>query len=439
MSHPFPLQDSDVIDVTPPRRRRWRGWVLAGLVVIFIALYRSLSIYLSALWFGSLGYSSVYWYIFKLKLALFLVFTVLTAAILRSVFWLLERVFAAHAIERRTIVINNQPVEFSPARFIRPVSWLVAVVFGLFYGLEMKSEWQTFALYFNQVPTTLHDPIFQKPLGFYLFSLPVYDSVSSWLVSLAFVILCAALAYSLLAIPQQVLKTTAKSARSVAFASVSCALALFLLLLAWRVYLSRFPYLWEDHQTFSGVTYTEAKYLLPALYLVCIALLIAAAISVLNAFTKRGLRLLLVALAIPVTVYVVGVFIVPAYVTSFIVKPNELGRETPYIEQNIAWTRRAFGLEQLELREFQAESSVEAFDLNSNRPTLENIRLWDWHALQDTLKQIQAIRTYYDFPDVDVDRYSVDGVRQMMVAAREIDVGSLPETSRNWINEKLIY
>ena len=131
--------------------------------------------------------------------------------------------------------------------------------------------------------------------------------------------------------------------------------------------------------------------------------------------------------------------LVPAYVTSFIVKPNELGRETPYIEHNIAWTRRAFGLEQVELREFQAEASIEALELNANRPTLDNIRLWDWRALQDTLKQIQAIRTYYDFPDVDVDRYSADGIRQMMVAAREIDVKKLPESSRNWINEKLIY
>ena len=180
--------------------------------------------------------------------------------------------------------------------------------------------------------------------------------------------------------------------------------------------------------------------MLPALYLLTLALLVAAAISLVNAFSKRGLRLLLVALAIPFAVYVIGVYIVPAYVTSFIVKPNELERETPYIEQNIAWTRRAFGLEQVELREFQAENTVEALDLNANRATLDNIRLWDWRALQDTLKQIQAIRTYYDFPDVDVDRYNLDaGIRQMMVAAREINVKNLPEASRNWINEKLIY
>jgi len=440
VSESFPLRNDEVIDVGPGRRRRWRIWLIVALVLLLIVLSRGLAIYLSAAWFSSLGFSAVYWYIFKLKVGLFLAFAIATVLLLRTAFWLLERAFASQTLEKRTIVVNNQPIQFAPERFVRPLGWILAVLFGFFYGLAMKADWQTFALYFNRATTATPDPIFQKPLGFYLFSLPLYDLISGWLITLAFVVLCASIVYSLLTLPQKVLKVAARNATSKTFSVVSLALAVFLLLLSWRTYLSRFPYLWEDHQTFSGVTFTEAKYLLPALYLVCIALLIAAAISVLNAFTKRGLRLLLVALAIPVTVYVVGVFIVPAYVTSFIVKPNELGRETPYIEQNIAWTRRAFGLEQLELREFPAENSVEALDLNANRATLENIRLWDWHALQDTLKQIQAIRTYYDFPDVDVDRYSIDGsIRQMMIAAREINVKNLPESSRNWINEKLIY
>jgi uncharacterized membrane protein (UPF0182 family) len=408
-------------------------------VLLLLVLSRGLSIFLSAAWFGSLGFSAVYWYIFKLKVGLFLAVAIVTIVILRTAFWLLEKTFASQTMGKRTIVVNKQPIQFSPERFVRPIGWIISVVFGIFFGLAMKGDWQTFALYFNQAPAPTQDPIFNKPLAFYLFSLPLYDLLSGWLITLGFVILCAAIVYSLLALPQSVLKIAGKDSVRKPFSAVSLALALFLLLLAWRTYLSRFPYLWEDHQTFTGVTFTEAKYLLPALYFVCIALLIAAAISVINAFSKRGLRLLLLALAIPLSIYVVGVYLVPAYVTSFIVKPNELGRESPYIEHNIAWTRRAFGLEEVELREFQAENSTEALNLDANRPTLENIRLWDWRALQDTLKQIQAIRTYYDFPDVDVDRYRADGVRQMMVAAREIDVRKLPESSRNWINEKLIY
>ena len=110
---------------------------------------------------------------------------------------------------------------------------------------------------------------------------------------------------------------------------------------------------------------------------------------------------------------------VPAYVQSFVVKPNEIDREAPFISHNIEWTRKGFGLDQIELREFQAEGTTEALDIDNNRENFENIRLWDWQALKDTLKQIQAIRTYYDFQDVDVDRYLTAGkLRQTMVAPR---------------------
>ncbi|HXL79922.1 MAG TPA: UPF0182 family protein, partial [Pyrinomonadaceae bacterium] len=440
MSERFRLADNEVIDVGGPKRRHWRRWVLAAIALLLLILSRTLGIYLSAAWFSSLGFSSVYWYIFKLKLGLFFAFLLATAFLLRGAFWLLERHFRSHALQKRSIVVNNQTVQISPERFVRPVSWVIAILFALFYGLDMKGAWQTFALYFNQAQVATLDPIFHKPVSFYLFSLPVYDLVSSWLITLSFVVLCASIVYSLLAAPPKASQANGASTGKRSFAAVSVALAAFLLLLAWQTYLSRFPYLWEDHQTFTGVTFSEAQYLLPALRLVAIALLLAALVALINAFTKRGLKLMLFGLALPLAVFVVGVLLVPAYVTSFIVKPNELGRETPYIEENITWTRRAFGLEQVELREFQADNSVESLDLNANRPTLDNIRLWDWHALQDTLKQIQAIRTYYDFPDVDVDRYRLsDTTRQMMIAAREIDLKKLPDASRNWINEKLIY
>ncbi len=440
MSESRPLQDDEVIDVGPPKKRRWRRWVIAAIVLLIILMSRGASVFLSAAWFGSLGFSSVYWYIFKLKIGLFAAFALATALILRLAFWLLERIFAAQGLEQRTIILNNQPFQIAPGRFISPISWIIAALFGFFYGLAMKNEWQVFALFLNRSHPPAVDPIFQKPLGFYLFSLPLYDSINSWLITLALVILSAAIIYSLLVIPQKVLKSPTVLTHGKSFSAVSVALAVFLMFLSWRVYLSRFPYLWDDHQIFSGVTFTEANYLLPALFLVSIALLVAAAICLINAFTKKGLRLLLVSLAIPLFVYIVGVYLVPIYVTNFIVKPNELARETPYIEHNIVWTRRAFGLEQVEFREFEADPALASFDLASNRPTIDNIRLWDWHALQDTLKQIQAIRIYYEFPDVDVDRYQLDGTtRQMMVAARELRVGSLPAQSRNWINEKLIY
>ena len=414
--------------------------ILVFLAIALLTMSRLLSVYLSALWFESLGYSAVYWYIFKLKAGLFAGAAVITALILSSTFWLFQRLFGSAAFEQRTIILNNQPFQFSPARVIRPVGWLVSAFFGLVYGLAIKDDWQQFALFTHQPATSGIDPVFGKSLGFYLFSLPWYESLSTWLLGVTAIILLAAFAYSLLGLPQRVLKPSVRWSSGAAFRGVCCALALFLVILSWRTYLSRFPFLWDDHQTFSGVTYTEAHFVLPALLLVSIALLVAAVISLVNAFTVRRLSLLLIAIALPVSVYVIGVVLVPSYVQSFIVKPNELDRETPFINHNIEWTKRGFGLDQIELRDFQAEGNAEALDLQNNLDSVNNIRLWDWQALQDTLKQIQAIRTYYDFQDVDVDRYVTSGrIQQVMIAPREINDAKLPESSRNWVNERLIY
>jgi uncharacterized membrane protein (UPF0182 family) len=445
MSQPISLDPhGEIIDVgrVRPRRKRWRWFILLAILVLLFVASRGLSIYISALWFGSLGYSSVYWYMFKLKVELFAIFFVLTVLILRGGFWLVERAFAKFALDRRTILVNQQPVNFSPSRVLKPAAWVVAVLAGLVFGLSMREIWRTFALYFHRVPTELTDPIFNKPVAFYLFTLPVYDAVSGWLIYLAIIILCATIVYALLAVTQQGLAGTGAFARArrTSVAAVSCALAALLLISAWQFLLSRYPYLWDDHQTFSGVTYMEANYLLPGYVWVAGSLILAALIALLNAFLLRRLRILIAGVAIPVLVYLIAAVIVPWYVTTFIVKPNELGRETPYIEHNIVWTRRAFAVDRIEQRNFEAESSVEAFDLQNNRVTLDNIRLWDWRALQDTLKQIQAIRTYYDFPDVDVDRYPIGAQgRQVMIAARELNLTKLPAASRNWINERLIY
>jgi uncharacterized membrane protein (UPF0182 family) len=172
---------------------------------------------------------------------------------------------------------------------------------------------------------------------------------------------------------------------------------------------------------------------------VSIALAVGAVLALVNAVAAPRVRWLVLAVA-PAAVCYLAVGIMSWYVTSFIVKPNELVREAPFITHNIEMTRKAFALDRVEQHPFPADSGVEAVDAPHNQDTLQNIRLWDWRALQDTLRQIQEIRTYYDFPDIDIDRYVVNGqVRQMMLATRELNVEKLPESSRNWINEKLIY
>src|SRR3977135_3619103 len=172
---------------------------------------------------------------------------------------------------------------------------------------------------------------------------------------------------------------------------------------------------------------------------VSIALAIGALLALVNAVSAPRVRWLVLAIA-PAAICYVLTGVASWYVTSFIVKPNELVREAPFITHNIEMTRRAFALDRIEQHPFPAESGVEAVDAGHNEDTLQNIRLWDWRALQDTLRQIQEIRTYYDFPDIDIDRYEIEGTtREVMLATRELNVEKLPESSRNWINEKLIY
>jgi uncharacterized membrane protein (UPF0182 family) len=219
----------------------------------------------------------------------------------------------------------------------------------------------------------------------------------------------------------------------------SIAVAFLLLVLAARVFIGRIELLLEDHTVFGGVTYTDAHVILGGMLVVCCALILGAVISALNWVTRPRLSWLVLA-PVPAVVCYVLVQIAAWYVSSFIVKPNQLVREQPYIAHNIEFTRQAYSLDRITQREFPAEVSVGAADPANNQATLQNIRLWDWQALRDTLRQIQEIRTYYDFPDVDIDRYSIDGqTREVMLAARELNVEKLPESSRNWINEKLIY
>jgi uncharacterized membrane protein (UPF0182 family) len=206
-----------------------------------------------------------------------------------------------------------------------------------------------------------------------------------------------------------------------------------------RVYIGRFERLFDDHTIFGGVTYTDAHVTLTGMLVVCAALVLGAAIAAVNAVRLPRGRWL-VAAVLPAAVCYVAVQAVAWYVSSFIVKPNELVREKPYIVYNTELTRQAYGLNRVAQREFPAETTVDAADPENNQATLQNIRLWDWRALQDTLRQIQEIRTYYDFPDIDIDRYEIDGTtREVMLATRELNVDKLPESSRNWINDKLIY
>jgi uncharacterized membrane protein (UPF0182 family) len=320
-----------------------------------------------------------------------------------------------------------------------------ALVVSLASGAGMMADWQTLALYWYGAPEHLPaparqllDPIFGRPLPFYLFTLPALQLVTGWLLTIA--AMAGGIAVFFIAITGGTRLLGRRPDTGIAaWRGLSIAAAVVLLMFAVRVYLGRYERLFQDHTIFAGVTYTEAHVTLTGMLVVSVALAAGALMALVNAVAAPRARWLAAAV-IPAAVCYAIVGVIGWYVGNFIVKPNELVRETPYIAHNIEMTRRAYGLDRVVQRPFPAETSVEAVDAANNQATLKNIRLWDWRELQDTLRQIQEIRTYYDFPDIDIDRYEIDGeVRQMMLAARELNIDKLPESSRNWINEKLIY
>jgi len=429
--------------IRPPRlqapRRRWL-WLL---IVVFavVAFGRTwLSYYVDSLWFGSLGYAAVFWKTLGLRWAIFAISFAVTFAFLYGTFMVLKRTEFTADERGHTILIGGRVVKLPVGSIMR----LLAIGGSLFVAFTiagiMMADWQTFALYFYAPHATgFIDPIFGRPLTFYLFTLPAWQSISGWLLAMALLSLAIAGFFLLANGGARALEGYVNRYDLVSWRGVSLTFSFVLLVIAWRVYLSRFDLLFQDHTVFSGVTYTDAHIFIPGLLVVSLALVFGAIIAAANAFWwKRGRRLLIA--AGPAVICYVLLQIIGWYVGSFIVRPNELVRETPYIVNNIKLTRQAYDLDKMLPQRFPAEMTPEAADPANNQATLQNIRLWDWRALQDTLRQIQEIRTYYDFPDIDIDRYEIDGqLTQVMLAARELNINKLPESSRNWINEKLIY
>jgi uncharacterized membrane protein (UPF0182 family) len=423
-----------------PRRRRF-VLILVALAVIFFGGGAALSYYVDVLWFRSLGYGDVFWKTLSLRWEVFTVFAATTFVILYGSFLALKRAHLSDLPDGHTIIIRGQQVKLPVEPVLRLIALGVSLSIAAASGAAMMAEWTTIALFWYTPSSTaaVVDPIFGKPLNFFLFTLPAWQLILSWLLTLAAITCVLAVLFILIAGGGRVLAGRLSRQVTLPWRGVSIAFAFLLLILAMRVYVGRFELLLEDHTIFSGVTYTDAHVTLTGMLVVCAALVLGAGIAAVNAVRlPRGRRL--VAAIVPAAVCYLAVQAVGWYVSSFIVKPNELVRERPYIIFNTNWTRQAYGLDRVTQREFPADTTVEAADPSNNQATLQNIRLWDWRALQDTLRQIQEIRTYYDFPDIDIDRYDIEGTtREVMLAARELNVDKLPESSRNWINDKLIY
>ena len=417
------------IGITGPRRRApWRG---AVVVLIIAAIVLSICLILLALtgdflvdwlWFSTIGYFDVFWTtIFAEAVVFFTVF--LATAIILWVNGLLASRFARSPWTQRPADLEWKRAGIATLpdvlEFLRlRLPWPVVVTGGasLLAVLVAWGEvhnWGVFLRFLYQVPYGASDPLYDKDIGFYVFALPAYVVIKNWmLLTLLLSALFAGAIYWVRGHIEYDAQRRSMSPTAIAHGSVL--LGFFFAVKAWSYGLDRYLLLYHDNGVVVGASYTDIHVELPVLWLL-IGLSIVAAFASWTNFRVRTYRLPVAAAVLVFGGSVVLSGLIPGLFQRLFVKPNELQLEKPYIERNIALTQHAYNLRQITAKPFPAEQDLTFKTLEANKATIDNIRLWDWQPLMDTYAQLQEIRTYYKFDDVDVDRYWLDGTYQSVM------------------------
>jgi uncharacterized membrane protein (UPF0182 family) len=376
-------------------------WAVSGVggITIILAL---LNIYTEVLWFSQLGFTERFWKVIWVKWSLFLAFAVVAYAFLK---WNLRPIRSISSVPPQLLV------------------WL-PVVLAVVLGSVAQSRWETVLLYVNRVASGLSDPVFSRDVGFYFFSLPFQLFLSSWILTL---LVATFLVTEASYIPAKFINLGIRHG-TLLWSGI-------LVLIVWKVLLAQYGLVYSARGAVFGAGYADIQAQVLA-YRIFAGLTLAASITLLFAKTLRTIWIAGSAWACS---WLVVVMIYPGIVQHFIVRPNELKCERPYIGNNIKFTRLAYGIDAIEEKKFVPQPLSRDL-LARNSATLNNIRLWDSRALLDTYKQLQEMRLYYEFGDVDIDRYYISGeYTQVMLAPRELNQGKLPAKSRTWINQRFKY
>ena len=282
----------EIVNWRQPPRRRLFFFVLALLAVVVFFGRTALSYYVDALWFGSLGYGDVFWKTVSLQWTVFAAFSAVTFLVLYGWFQALRRSYQPDLPGAGTIFINGKPLKLPVERILRVVVLVVPLVIAVVTGSSMMAEWLTFALYWYAPRTTgsVVDPIFGKPLSFYLFTLPAWQSLTGWLLTIAMIACVGALFFILITGGTRALAGRRGSYIPLPWRGFSLAFAFLLLIIAMRAYISRFERLFDDHTIFGGVTYTDAHVMLSGILVVCAALVVGAAIAAINVVSAPRAR-----------------------------------------------------------------------------------------------------------------------------------------------------
>ena len=415
-------------------RHSLRVVVIAAVLLLLMAGPALVGFITDYLWFGEVGFEQVFITVLRAQGITFTVFFAVSAL------WLALnlRVALASIGDLRAVFTTAEGIEVPlPGRQqLRLLANLVAVVLAMLFGLFASSQWPAFLSWWYAVPFGQADPVLGNDAAFYVFSLPFFQMVRGTAQALVVIaaLACGALYFLSGGLASGFPRSIALSGP--ARQHLSLLAAVFFLLLAFGAWLARAEYLVSPSAIIFGPGYADIAARMPAALLLLVVSLAGAGLAGLQAFSPRNWPIPVAAgLYLAVTV---GGAVYGTALQRFVVTPNEQVREAPYIEHNIAATRRAFDLDDVEVRELSGNAQLTLADINENGATLENVRLWDHEPLLETFGQLQEIRTYYDFISVDNDRYEIDGrLRQVMLSARELNPASLP--NRTWVNERLTF
>ena len=417
-----------------------RNWIVifsvAAVFILLASARECISFVVDWQFFREIGYEAVFTKTFIAKLLTGLAFGVIAfLTIFVNLIIAGKRTFSHNGLHS---LWGNLP-QFSHIDFGRvmgSISFLAALAaFVLAFPIGTR-YWEQALLFLNSVPAGLTDPLFGKDISFFLFQYPFIDAMNTMVRGM---IVIAALLTTVIYVLRGGVALMNRFFSVDAFVKrhLGVLVSLFLLSLAASFYLDRYSLLNTEHGVLYGASYTDVHARLVMLW-VMIVLTVVTALAVSALATHRSVAVPLIAILVLVCVYVLGLKVYPSIFQSVKVSPNESVLEQPYLTHHIQFTRFGYGLENIELQPFATGKPLTFSDIRRNISTIQNIRLWDEEPLLKTYSQLQQIRTYYHFNDVDNDRYTVNGkYLQVMLSPRELSYADLP--GKSWINERLVF
>ncbi|MDD2696757.1 MAG: UPF0182 family protein [Candidatus Pacebacteria bacterium] len=435
------------------------GVAVGGVFILSVVLWL-LGLYPDVLFFRSLGYESVFWKTNLVKWGFFWGAWLIILAVLMVNFFIIKR-FVVFLGRKET---PKPPPEDERDRRYRTPHWnereeygakalrnnnlliniftpILTAITGLIIAIVVAGGWERVLLWANQFPMGTADPIFGKDISFYLFSLPFQQSLSNWTFWILFFLLvenvCLYLVYYYYAKDNESEEAKIRVGERGMGHSVVI-LAAILGVLIWQRVLGLYQLLYASGGTVYGAGYTDVNVRIGANWFFIAVISLTIVILLARLFWKRNY--LFYSLCLIPAVWLVALVIVPACTQQFSVKPNELEKEQQYLAYNIQATRQGFGLDKLDEKELDISETLTQKQLTDNKLILDNIRSWDWRVLDTNYSQKQLFRQYYDFIDIDIDRYMINGnYRQVMLASREMDQSKLDAKAQTWVNKRIKY